>query len=277
MDSRLVTLGLVALLILASVVLGLTFGGGIIPQGGGGSNNAQGKQKGADQGSYPEIVVHAVRVSIPAGNVGGTAAAASSANATGQGPADQLLSSETPIPELKVTFIEQPPTSATPQDQGGGGTYVLYTNSTGVGEASLPPGNYTAAASSKYFVFNRTVEMQEKTRTFLQLRVVPGYVGVVSIGAVNPDRLLAVEPQTPVYANVVGNFSYTSNSLYVLVGSFNGSSTPRSMDVTVTGSYPAPNGAWVVLEPVAPFQFLPSAGVQIVYETVDSTVSYIAI
>ncbi|HKT21930.1 MAG TPA: hypothetical protein VJR06_04890, partial [Nitrososphaerales archaeon] len=214
MDSRLATAALVALLVVATAVLGLTFGGGSTFQNPAGGGSGQASQSKTVTGTFPRIVVRAeaygFTTSLELVNPEGP----NTTSVTG------IAVLPTPFPMAGVRFVltELTGPGVPPSDSGALHSYSLTTNSSGVGVTYVLPGNYTVTASGSSFNFTTTVGMLVSTTTHLNVSVSPALEAVGSVVVANQDRVLGVEPTAAIYANVVGRLNYTLGTPYYLVG-----------------------------------------------------------
>jgi hypothetical protein len=268
LHPRLVTFGLVALLLLATVVLGLTFGGGSAVRNTGGSGG-QSRRSQTNTGSFPKIVVQAETYGLA------TVEVLPSSNGTSfTGPRTVVATTSRPIAGLRFVLTS---TEASTLSSGVGGAslYTVETNSSGMGQLFVLPDNYTVTADGTYFNFTTTVDMRVSTTTFLHLKVEPTLNAVSSVDVMNQDRNLGAEPTATIYANADGSFNYSSGTPYLLIGYLSDSPAQLTLVVKVIGTYAAPSGEWVVMRPTAPYGAVPSTGVELLHYATYSTVSYI--
>jgi hypothetical protein len=157
-------------------------------------------------------------------------------------------------------------------------SYSVVTNSSGMGEISVPPGNFSVTARGPNFSFGELLPFKQNQITSLTLEVTPTFGDVVSVYVQNPDTISGVEPTGTIYAEVAGNVSYALQTPTQLVGDEQGPIVSQtSLDVTVLGYYRSPQGTLVVLRPSGPYSALPFSGISLVQYKTNSTVKLIAI
>lgn len=282
--SRLVTAGLAAFLLLACTGLGMIFGSspsGSSPYGGG--------TGGAMSSSSTVINPPKVVVRAEGSAAVGTGTLVTVGLNGSVGPSKQIsIQIPVPLAGLQVVFtrITEPPIGGAiaPINRGSAPFYVVFTNSSGLGQTYMPEGNYSVVANGvdsngAAFNFTATVQMRSSTTTYLDLRLESEQLNVTSMRVNNPDGGTGVEPDATVFVELEGTFNYSPESSYQVIGSFRGGEgTVHSMvyiNIQIVGSYPSPQGAWVVGRPTAPLPTVPSSNLMFLQYTANSTVTYI--
>jgi hypothetical protein len=273
LDSKLVTASLVALLVVATAALGLTFGGGSSFQNPAGGGPAGATQSETKTGTFPEVIVKAEAHRLITENfifVSGPNVTVSTGGSSGVF-VDPL---PWPLAGLQVVLTEQAEVGVPPTKFGGPQSYSITTNSSGIGVAYVLPGNYTVTASGSYFNFTGSISARVSTMTYLQVTVNPALESVITVVVSNQDGVLGVEPTAAIYADVAGTPYLTATTPYFLVGALPGTFVLRTLAVHILGSYPSLEGTWIVMEPAAPYSAVPSYGVNLLHYAANSTVSY---
>lgn len=166
--------------------------------------------------------------------------------------------------------------------------YAVITNSSGIGEQSVPIGNFTVHAYNGILNFTASLRFSSRATTYLNLSVVPVYGTVSSIAILNQDTLSGVEPTAVLYAVVSGNSHFESSSITEVKGSFGApltTSGPQfyatfeltlelTINATIIGSYSTPQGTLVVLRPSGYYPTLPTTNIVLFQYRTDSSVSY---
>lgn len=256
MKPQAATAALVLLLLVATAVLGITFEGGGGSSGPGSSTEASTRQKSE---KLPQLLVQA-RIVSPEW-------LQESVRFLQAWPGANFTSTPPPFPETMLSPISglefvltavRSVSSPTPRPPL---SYSVYTNSTGLGSALLPAGNYTVAAAGDVFNYTGSISMTTNAVTFLGLTVYPSFTNVTSIEVVNPDIISMVEPSGTVFIEVPGSFHYLPDTLYQLVEENPSVLLGRaSVSGVLTGEYSSPSGTWVVMDPRGTLQAYPAYG-----------------
>lgn len=286
MARRTVTIGLILALLLTTAGLGLVLGDGA----GIGSDSLKGPPQASSAATKPvlgpillvraetEVPTHSVQV---AGGLSMTESGSSSPSGVNFTIAPQaVLRNQTQAlePLAGVEFAVQGLQIFSGALRGTVLSYSGVTNSTGFGEISVPPGNFSVTARGPNFSFGEYLPFKQNQITSLTLVVTPLSGEVLSVYVQNQDTISGVEPTGTIYVEVAGNISYALQVSTQLVGFVQGQSVPQaSVGVTVMGYYASPEGTTVVLRPMGPYAALPSSDVSLIQYRTNSTVEFIAI
>jgi hypothetical protein len=160
----------------------------------------------------------------------------------------------------------------------------LVTNSSGIGEGGVPAGNYTIRTVGSDSNFSTTVGFREGMITILTLTVTPLAGNVSTLLLINQDTLSGVQPTADLYATVKGNFGLSASTFTELLGlgptPSRRPSAPSpllTIDLTVLGTYPSPEGTVVAMRPQAAYSFLPKSGLTLIQFRTNSTVNYVGL
>jgi hypothetical protein len=280
------TIGLILALLLTTAGLGLILGGGA----GIGNDSLKGPPQASSAATKPllgpillvkaETAVSTESLTVTGGSIitvsGNSGPSGSSFNIIPQSTVKNQ--SVTLEPLAGVEFAVQGLQSFSGALRGPVLSYSVTTNSSGMGEISVPPGNFSVTAVGPNFSFGESLPFKQNQITSLTLEVTPTFGDVLSVYVQNQDTISGVEPTGTIYAEVAGNLSYAMHTPTQLVGYSQGPTvTQTSLGVTVTGYYPSPEGTLVVLRPSGPYSVLPSSGISLVQYRTNSTVKFIAI
>lgn len=260
MRAQVATAALVSLLLVATVLLGITFEGGG-PSGGSSASGATGTTgvqtdtRTGKSTSAPHLVLRAQIVSPRF-----LEESAQYTKALPPGSTDFLVpipqTMLTPLTGTKFVLTSVQPPSPRPERPP---TFNVYTNSSGLASSYLPVGNYTVQSSGEVFNFTGSLSLASNATTYLGVVVYPRFTNVTSVEVVNHDGITQVEPSGTVYLEVPGPFRYLPGSVYQLVEQgqeiLQGGGTITGV---ITGAYPAPNGTRVVMDPRGSFQAIPT-------------------
>jgi hypothetical protein len=280
------TIGLILALLLTTAGLGLILGGGA----GIGNDSLKGPPQASAAAAKPLLgpillVKAETAVSTQSLTVTGGSAITVSGNSGPNGSNFNIIPQSTVTnqsvtlePLAGVEFAVQGLQSFSGALRGPVLSYSVTTNSSGMGEISVPPGNFSVTAVGPNFSFGESLPFKQNQITSLTLEVTPTFGDVQSIYVQNQDTISGVEPTGTIYAEVAGNLSYAMHTPTQLVGYSQGPTvTQTSLGVTVTGYYRSPEGTLVVLRPSGPYSVLPSSGISLVQYRTNSTVKFIAI
>lgn len=163
----------------------------------------------------------------------------------------------------------------------------VTTNSSGMGEIAVPPGNFTVVGAGTDISYRGFVDFKDGTVTVLDVVVSPARGTVASVAVVNQDTLDGVEQTGTIFVGVPGNVTYVPGVVSELLGesivTAGGPGVgelgviPLGVNVTVIGTYPYPDGTMVVLRPFGTFHDLLPNGLSLIQYRLNSTVSYIAV
>lgn len=267
MRSQALTLVLLVVLGFSTVALGLTFGGGfsqapinVGPRASGSSN--------LNPSHQPVFIVKAQTV-------------ANDFIIASSGLTEIPSYMFTPIPNVQVVLIgsESPAVAR----RGLIPNFRLLTNSSGLGEITVPRGNFTVTASGAVFNFSTSVKFQAGVVTDVILSVIPEVGKVSSLVVANQDTIQGAEPNATIYASIQGRLFASPSTSFVLSGALpqasglpGQSSQNLTVDLVVIGSYATPQGTMVVLKHQGPLGLLPLAGDTLLQYRTNSTVSYLA-
>lgn len=258
MSPRAVTAALVVLLIVATAVLGYTIGAGGY---GGASNGSLGASSSETTAPNPgpKLVINATTVAE------GYLYASTSYK---QVPAYMLA----PLAGLKLVIIgEQLAVITRP---GRPPTYQVLTNSTGIGEAYLPRGNYSVQTEGGGFNFTGQLRLLSNTTTYLSVLEYPVMRNVSHIQAVNQAPTVEVGTSSVLYVEIQGGFQYSPYGTYQLIGPVSGSNASAAVPGAIEGAYSAPGGTVVVMQLYAPFEGSFTQGARLMYFQAASDVTY---
>lgn len=160
----------------------------------------------------------------------------------------------------------------------------ITTNSTGVGELVLPPGNYSVVGTGPNIDYNGSLRFEQETITLLSVTVVPARGAVDSVAVVNQDTIEGVEQTGTIFVVVPSTVSYTTDAFAQLAWNnivVQGQAPVLGIlqfqaAVRVAGSYSSPVGTTVVLTPLEPLSSIPTYGLTLLQYRLNSTVSYSA-
>jgi len=267
MKASIITLVLALMLLLSSFAIGLTFQGGTGREGKSPTGSGPGSGPALGTLSQPLFVVRAVEVSPSY-----LLAASLLRNVPGYMFA----------PLSGVTVAIAGLLSVGIARRGIPYNNQLVTNSSGIGEGVEPRGNFTIHVRASNFNFSTPLGFAQGRITYLNLTVVPFSGNVSSITLMNQDTLSGIQPTAMVYATVEGNPVFENSSLAELLAlgpsqSHRPSAPPPllTIDLTILGTYPSPEGMVIAMKPQSAYSFLPSTGLTLIQFRANSKVSYL--
>jgi len=268
MKTGIITLVLAAILLLSSFAIGLTFQGGTGREGKSPAGSGPGSGPALGSLTVPIFVVRAAEVSPSY-----LLAASLLSNVPGYMFA--------PLSGVTVTIAGL--LSVGTARRGIPYNNQLVTNSSGIGEGVEPHGNFTIHAKGSNFNFSTSLGFAQGKITYLNLTVIPFAGNVSSITLINQDTLSGIQPTAMVYATVEGNPVFEDSSLAELLAlgpsqSHRTSAPPPllTIDLTILGTYPSPEGMVIAMKPQTAYSFLPSSGLTLIQFRAYSKVTYIA-
>jgi hypothetical protein len=156
-------------------------------------------------------------------------------------------------------------------------SYSVITNSSGMGEIYVPPGNFSVTALGPNFSFAENLPFRQNSVTSLSIEVIPMVREVQSLMVQNQDTLSGIEATGTIYAQLTGNASLSTQIPSELVGYTRAGATSTSIGVTIEGSYSDPKGTLVAMKPSGASPVIPATQVAILQYKTESTVSLIAL
>ncbi|MDG6985332.1 MAG: hypothetical protein JRM73_01115 [Nitrososphaerota archaeon] len=277
MSTRVTSALLIAVILMTTVAMGLTFDAGGLGGGGSAGGVAKSQSSESSTGNVPHLLVKAY-------------SSAGNGSFPTTGAQNQPFLS--PLTGLRFTLTA---TEVSLSRLGRPLTYFAFTNSSGEAEIAVAAGNYSIQATSAKFNLTRAISFTGHLTTELDLVVSPVYTGVTSLTVVNADQTSQVEASSTIYVQVPGSFFYNRYSLYQITGvgpvtyvessggCFAGIcetgiatiSRVVTINATVTGHYGAPGGTIVVMAPSGAYSQFPVSDIRMLQYVANSTVRYL--
>ncbi len=155
---------------------------------------------------------------------------------------------------------------------------VVFTNSSGMAEAIVSPGNYTVSVKGSIFAFNTTLTFRSNSTTTLDFRLLPQPTKLSSINVVSPDSISGIESASELYATVAGGTRPTQGFAEIvgLQSSNAGAGGQLEVNGTVVGTHPGGGETWVAISPSGAFIPYPTYGLFLFQYRPSAQVTYTA-